>query len=145
MDSAKSLSPYLLSVLRIMTGLLFLQHGTAKWLGFPAGAPGYPQSFSDLISGLPGSFVSSGMAGLFELVGGVIIILGLFTRPVAFILSGMCAVAYFYVHAPRGFFPLQNGGNGGELAVLYSFVFLYLFAAGGGAWSLDRLWRGDKD
>jgi putative oxidoreductase len=142
MGFAKSLSPYLLSVLRIMTGLLFLAHGTGKWLGFPAGVPGYPQSFSNLISGPPNSFLSSGMAGLFELVGGVLIIIGLFTRPVAFILAGMCAVAYFYVHAPQGFYPILNRG---ELAALYAFVFLYLFAAGGGAWSLDRLWRGDKD
>jgi putative oxidoreductase len=141
MDYAKSLTPYLLSVLRFMTGLLLLQHGMGKWLGFPAGVMGYPQSFSNLISGLPGSFVSSGMAGLFEIVGGTLIILGLFTRPVAFILSGMCAVAYFYAHAPRGFYPILNGG---ELAALYAFVFLYLFAAGGGAWSLDRLWRSDK-
>jgi putative oxidoreductase len=74
-----------------------------------------------------------------ELAGGVLIIIGLFTRPVAFILSGMLAVAYFYAHAPSGFFPIRNGG---ELAALYSFVFLYLAAAGGGAWSVDRALRG---
>jgi putative oxidoreductase len=78
----------------------------------------------------------SGTAGVLELIGGVLIILGLFTRPVAFILSGMCAVAYFYSHAPRGFYPILNGG---ELAALYSFVFLYLAAAGGGAWSVDKV------
>jgi putative oxidoreductase len=77
----------------------------------------------------------SGAAGVLELIGGVLIILGLFTRPVAFILSGMCAVAYFYAHYPRGLYPILNGG---ELAALYSFVFLYLASAGGGAWSLDR-------
>jgi putative oxidoreductase len=77
----------------------------------------------------------SGTAGILELIGGVLLILGLFTRPVAFILSGMCAVAYFYAHYPRGFFPILNGG---ELAALYSFVFLYLAAAGGGAWSVDK-------
>jgi putative oxidoreductase len=77
----------------------------------------------------------SGAAGVLELIGGVLIILGLFTRPVAFILSGMCAVAYFWAHSPRGFFPILNGG---ELAALYSFVFLYLAAAGGGAWSVDK-------
>jgi putative oxidoreductase len=136
MDFAKPLAPHLLSILRIMTGLLLLQHGTGKWLGFPAGVSGYPASFSNL------TFVSSGSAGLFELVGGVLIVLGLFTRPVAFILSGMTAVAYFWAHYPRGFFPILNSG---ELAALYSFVFLYLFAAGGGAWSLDRLLRGGKD
>jgi putative oxidoreductase len=136
MDFARSLSPYLLSVLRIMTGLLLLQHGTGKWLGFPAGVQGYPASISNL------TFLSSGTAGLFELVGGVLIVLGLFTRPVAFILSGMCAVAYFYAHASRNFFPILNGG---ELAVLYSFVFIYLFAAGAGAWSLDRILGLSKD
>jgi putative oxidoreductase len=77
----------------------------------------------------------SGAAGVLELIGGVLIILGLFTRPVAFILSGMCAVAYFYAHYPRGFYPILNGG---ELTALYAFVFLYLASAGGGAWSLDR-------
>jgi putative oxidoreductase len=76
------------------------------------------------------------------LIGGVLVVLGLFTRPVAFILSGTLAVAYFYAHAPQGFFPILNRG---ELAALYSFVFLFLAAAGGGAWSLDRLWRGEKD
>ncbi len=77
-----------------------------------------------------------GAAGLIELVGGVLIVIGLFTRPVAFILSGTMAAAYFYIHSPQGFFPLLNGG---ELAVLYSFVFLFIAASGGGAWSVDRL------
>ncbi len=81
-------------------------------------------------------FTMGGFAGVLELVGGILIVIGLFTRPVAFLLSGMTAVAYFYAHAPQGFFPLLNGG---ELAVLYCFVFLYLAAAGGGAWSLDRM------
>ena len=82
-----------------------------------------------------------GAAGILELIGGVLLIIGLFTRPVAFILSGMCAIAYFYVHAGQGFFPLLNNG---ELAALYAFVFLYLAAAGGGAWSADRAMRGDS-
>ncbi|MBU2531878.1 MAG: DoxX family protein, partial [Alphaproteobacteria bacterium] len=77
-----------------------------------------------------------GMAGLLELVGGVLIVLGLFTRPVAFVLSGLMAAAYFIAHAPKGFFPLLNGG---ELAALYCFVFLYLAAAGAGPWSIDSL------
>lgn len=140
MSFVKPLEPYLLSVLRIMSGLLFLQHGTGKWLGFPPGVPGYPQSLSNL------TFFSGGMAGLFELVGGALLVLGLFTRPVAFILSGMCAVAYFMAHggfsSVATFFPILNRG---ELAALYSFVFIYLFAAGGGAWSLDRLFRISKD
>jgi putative oxidoreductase len=126
------LRPYvfpLLSVLRIMTGLLLLQHGTTKYLNFPAGP---------MNNATPTTM--SGAAGLLELVGGVLLIIGLFTRPVAFILSGMCAVAYFYSHAPRGFFPILNGG---ELAALYSFVLLYLAAAGGGAWSADALRKSD--
>jgi putative oxidoreductase len=117
-------APRLLSVLRIMTGLLFLQHGTAKYLKFPpvpAMAKVEPMS-------------AAGIAGILELVGGVLIILGLFTRPVAFVMSGLMAVAYFMAHAPRGFFPILNQG---ELAILYCFVFLYLAAAGAGPWSLD--------
>ncbi|MEZ5843864.1 MAG: DoxX family protein [Hyphomicrobiaceae bacterium] len=114
----------LLSVLRIMSALLILQHGTTKILKFPASQ----MSNAPLTS--PG-----GIAGVFELIGGMLLLVGLFTRPVAFILSGLTAVAYFYAHAPRGFYPLLNGG---ELAALYCFVFLYLAAAGGGAWSLDR-------
>jgi putative oxidoreductase len=77
-----------------------------------------------------------GAAGVIELIGGALLVIGLFTRPVAFILSGTMAVAYFYAHFPQGFYPIVNGG---ELAVLYCFVFLYIAAAGGGAWSLDRM------
>lgn len=129
----KFLAPYepqLLSVLRIMSGLLLLQHGTTKFLNFPVG----PMNNAS-------PFTMSGVAGILELIGGVLLVVGLFTRPAAFIISGMCAVAYFYAHAPRDFFPILNGG---ELAALYSFVFLYLAAAGGGIWSADRLW-GDKE
>jgi putative oxidoreductase len=114
----------LLSVLRIMAGLLVLQHGTTKYLNFPSG-PMNDQSPLTL----------GGVAGLIELIGGVLVLVGLFTRFAAFILSGMTAVAYFYAHAPQGFFPILNGG---ELAVLYCFVFLYLAAAGPGPWSVDR-------
>ena len=121
-----SVSPILLSVLRIVTGFLFIEHGTQKWLLFPGGTA------RATVENL------SGVAGLFELVGGTLIILGLFTRPVAFVLSGMMAFAYFIAHAPQGFWPLLNKG---ELAVLYCFVFLYLAAAGGGPWSLDRMIR----
>ncbi len=84
----------------------------------------------------------SGAAGLIELVGGVLLVIGLFTRPAAFILSGMTAVAYFYAHAPAGFFPILNRG---ELAALYCFVFLYLAAAGPGPWSVDRMWSKGSD
>jgi putative oxidoreductase len=125
MDSfCQTWSPRLLSVLRIVTALLFLQHGTAKYLGFP-----HVAAFDDL------QFLSLlGASGVLELVGGVLMLIGLFTRPVAFILSGFMAVAYFLAHASQGFYPLLNQG---ELAVLYCFVFLYLSVAGGGAWSLD--------
>jgi putative oxidoreductase len=107
-----------------MSGLLVLQHGTTKYLSIPV---------SQMNNASP--MTMSGAAGLIELVFGVLLVIGLFTRLSAFILSGMCAVAYFYAHAPRGFFPILNAG---ELAALYSFVFLYLAAAGGGPWSADR-------
>ena len=123
--------PQLLSVLRITTGLLILEHGSGKYLNFPVGAM---NNTSPLTPG--------GAAGVIELLGGILITLGLFTRPAAFILSGTMAVAYFYAHAPRGFYPILNQG---ELAVLYCFVFLYLAAAGAGPWSLDRLVRRDTD
>jgi putative oxidoreductase len=118
--------PRLLSVLRIATGFLFLQHGTAKLLGFP-----HVASFENL-----SVFTLLGVSGVLELVGGFLLVAGLFTRVTAFILSGMMAVAYFLAHAPEGVYPLLNNG---ELAVLYSFVFLYFVAAGGGPWSLDAL------
>jgi putative oxidoreductase len=127
MDFLRPYSPVLLSVLRIMSGLLFLQHGTTKFLNFPVGPM---NNISPMTLG--------GAAGIIELVGGVLLVLGLFTRPVAFIASGMTAVAYFIAHAPQGFYPLLNGG---ELAVLYCFVFLYLAAAGGGSISVDSAVR----
>ena len=130
MDFLRPYTPQIRSILRIMTGLLILQHGTSKYLSFP------PSQMSNTPAMSMG-----GAAGILELVGGVLLVIGLFTRPVAFILSGMCAVAYFYAHAGRSFYPLLNGG---ELAALYSFVFLYLAAAGAGPWSIDAA-RGDKD
>lgn len=123
--------PQLLSILRIMTGLLILQHGTVKWLSFPAAQNAGSGSLSSM----------SGVGGLFELICGALVVVGLFSRFATFLLSGMCAVAYFYAHSPRGFFPYINGG---ELAALYSFVFLYLTAAGPGPWSLDKIMR-EKD
>ena len=121
-------SPRLLGLLRIILGFLFLQHGTAKLFGAPHVA---------MFDGLQ-VFSLMGVAGILELVGGALLLLGLFTRPVAFILSGQMAAAYFMAHAPQGFLPILNGG---ELAVLYSFIFLYFAAAGGGAFSLDGLRR----
>lgn len=121
---AISWAPRLLSVLRIAAGVLFLQHGTGKYLKFPT-VPMYAKV---------DPMTPVGIAGMFELVGSILLILGLFTRPVAFLLSGLMAVGYFLAHAPRGFFPILNGG---ELAILYSFVFLYIAAAGPGPWSID--------
>jgi putative oxidoreductase len=117
-------APRLLSVVRIMSGLLLLEHGTAKWLKFPGGA--YPPTFNLNSMG--------GYAGVIELVAGILLVLGLFTRPAAFIASGMCAVGYFLVHAPQGFYPILNKG---ELIALYCFIFLYIAAAGPGPWSID--------
>jgi putative oxidoreductase len=119
-----SWSPYLLSILRIMTGLLFIEHGTSKILGFPASPMGQPVLMSLM-----------GFSGVLELVGGFLVAIGLFTRIASFILSGEMAFAYFMAHAPHGFLPMVNKG---EIAVLYCFVFLYLAAAGGGPWSIDH-------
>lgn len=120
-------TPRLLSVLRIIAAFLFLAHGSQKLFGFPTPAQPRSGSLSPLILA----------AGILEFFGGLLLMLGVFTRPVAFILSGMMAVAYFMAHASQGFWPVLNGG---ELAALYSFVFLYLAAAGGGEWSLENLW-----
>ncbi len=120
-----SFSGPLLSILRIMTGLLFLAHGTSKLLRFPV-----VQHYPDGVT----LFSFSGLIGVLELVGGILIVLGLFTRLTAFIMSGFMAVAYFMAHAPRGFHPINNGG---ELAIMFCFVFLYLAAAGAGPWSVD--------
>ncbi len=120
------LSPHLLSVLRVMSGLLFLEHGASKLLGVPPSAMHWSFQITSL----------SGWSGILEFVGGILLVIGLFTRITAFILSGEMAVAYFMVHAHANFFPMVNKG---EIAVLYCFVFLYLAAAGGGPWSLDRL------
>lgn len=121
-------SPRVLSILRIAAALLFMEHGTMKLLDYPPS-----DEYDDLT---PLSVV--GVAGILELFGGALLLVGLFTRPVAFVLSGLMAFAYFLAHAPRGFFPILNDG---ELAALYCFVFFYLAFAGGGAWSLDALWR----
>ena len=120
--------PRVLSVLRIVAGLILLQYGLAKLFGWPP---------VDMFKNLPWLSLF-GVAGMFELIGGTLIILGLFTRPVAFVLSGEMAFAYFIEHFPRSFFPLLNHG---DLAVSLCFVFLYLTFAGGGPYSLDTLLR----
>lgn len=119
--------PQALALLRIVAGYTFLLHGSAKLLSMPHVA---------MFDGLQ-LFSLYGLAGVLELVGGLLLVLGLFTRPVAFVLSGQMAVAYFMAHASEGsvLMPLLNGG---ESAVLFCFVFLYLFVAGGGAWALDN-------
>ena len=114
-----------LSVLRIIAALLFMEHGTQKLLGFPPSPNPGPALLSIF-----------GIAGVLELIGGALLAAGLFTRPVALILSGEMAFAYWMVHAPRSFFPVLNGG---EPAILYCFVFLYLAFAGGGPWSMDAV------
>jgi putative oxidoreductase len=119
----ESWQPRMLSLLRFMAGLLLLQHGCMKFLGFPAPYT-QPMPFGGLLW----------FSGIIELVGGALLVIGLFTRPVAFICSGFTAFAYFIAHAPRGFFPILNGG---ELAVLYCFVFFYLVFAGPGPISVD--------
>ncbi|MFC0632527.1 DoxX family protein [Brevundimonas balnearis] len=113
----------LLSVLRIMSGLLFVQHGTAKVLGFP------------VVEGVPPPGLSlAGLSGPLELILGALLVLGLLTRPAAFLASGFCAVGYWVAHGGQGFYPILNGG---ELIALYCFVFLYIAAAGPGPWSAD--------
>ena len=147
--------PRLLSVLRIMTAFLIMAHGAQKLFGYPAAPPPTPeqkaqqecaqkcappqqQQQQQQQSGLPPLIL---VAGILELFGGLLFLLGLFTRPVAFILSGLLAVAYFMAHAPQGFWPIINKG---ELAVLYCFVFLFFAAAGGGVWSVDWCIRRER-
>ncbi len=121
-------APRILSVLRIYTGLLLLAHGTAKFLGFPA-----VPSFANVhINSL------FGVAGVFELVGGLLLAVGLFTRPVAFIISGMTAVGYFVIHSPKAFYPVLNGG---EFVSLVCFLCLYFALAGAGPWSVDAMMK----
>ena len=119
-------APRLLAVLRIMTALLFLEHGLIKLFGYPPNAAPGQQPFLSLLW----------IAGLIETVGGWLLLVGLFTRPAAFVLAGEMAVGYFLVHAPLGIFPALNAG---ELAILFCFIFLYMAAAGPGAWSTDEM------
>ena len=125
-----SWAPYFLSLLRIVAAFLFIQYGATKLLGWPAAVmPG---------GGTATLASQAGVAGLLELCGGALLLVGLFTRPVAFVLSGLMAFAYFIGHAGEGFWPVLNGG---APAVIYCFVWLYIAAAGGGPWSLDALMR----
>lgn len=126
----KVLEPYTRSVLRLIAGFTFSLHGLQKWFGFFGGLGGRGAHAA------VGSMMWT--AGVIESVGGLLIILGLFTRPVAFLLCGEMAVAYFRQHAPQGFWPIRNGG---ELAVLYCFIYLYLVTSGPGPISLDRVFR----
>lgn len=126
-----SWEPRILSVVRIISAFLFMQHGAQKLFGFPAEQRGPFELFS-----------LSGTAGVLELFGGFLLLIGLFTRPVAFVLSGLMAFAYFIAHAPRDFWPLNNGG---ELATMFSFVFLYFVFAGGGSWSVDAICKRNKN
>ena len=121
-------APRVLSLLRIVTALLFMEHGLMKLFQFPAPQPGAPDPLPMMLMA----------AALIEVVGGGLIALGLFTRVAAFVCSGQMAAAYFMAHAPQGFWPALNGG---EAAILFCFVFLYLVFAGGGPWSLDAIVR----
>ena len=125
-QTAAHYAPHVLSILRIMVALLFLEHGTSRLFGFPS-----PMA-------TPALFSMYWFAGAIEFGGGALLALGLFTRPVALIMSGEMAFAYFISHAPHGFFPIINRGDG---AILYCFVFLYIAFAGAGPWSLDWLMR----
>lgn len=116
-------APRVLAILRIVTALIFLLHGTQKLFGVPTA------NFS------PAAFSLPWIAGVIEIVGGLLLIVGLFVRPAAFIMSGTMAFAYWMAHAPRNLFPTLNGG---DAAILYCFIFLYLVFAGGGAWALDN-------
>jgi putative oxidoreductase len=117
----------MLSVLRIVAALLFIEHGTQKLFGWPPSQ--MPRGAFHLVS-------QTGLAGILEMFGGLALLLGVFTRPVAFLLAGEMAVAYFQVHFPRSLFPIQNGGDN---VVLFCFVWLFLMVAGAGPWSVDHL------
>jgi len=123
-DRLSAYQPQALAALRIVSALLFIEHGTQKFFNFPPAE----QPFGDLMNII-------GVAGALEVVGGILLLIGLFMRPVAFVLCGFMAVAYFMAHAPQSFFPINNRG---DAAILFCFVFLYLTAAGPGAFALDN-------
>ena len=124
---ADRLQPVFLSILRIVTALLFLNHGTSKILGIPPSTASFPPPWTQFW-----------IAGMMELIGGMLLLVGLFSRPVAFLLAGEMAAAYWLIHAPENFYPILNGG---EAAILFCFVFLYVVFAGPGPWSVDCWWR----
>jgi putative oxidoreductase len=128
----RSSTPYLLSLVRIVAAFVFIQFGSAKLLAIPAAI--MPGGGTAPLTSLPG------FAGSLELVGGTLLLVGLFTRPVAFLLSGEMAFAYFIGHAPQGFWPVLNQGSP---AILFCFIWLYISSAGPGPWSIDALWRGE--
>ena len=123
-DRLCAYQPQALAALRIITALLFIEHGTQKFFDFPPAE----QPFGNLMNII-------GIAGALEIVGGLLILVGLFTRRVAFVLCGFMAVAYFMAHAPQSFYPINNRG---DAAILFCFIFLYLTAAGPGAFALDN-------
>jgi putative oxidoreductase len=124
LDNLSRYQPQALAVLRIMTALLFIEHGTQKLIGFPPATEGGAGEMGGLML----------VTAILEAFGGFLILIGFLTRPVAFILCGFMAVAYFMAHAPQNFFPVNNMG---DAAILYCFIYLYLFVAGPGAWSVD--------
>ena len=130
MSNLNRYEPIVLSLLRIVSGLIFLEHGMQKFISFPPGA----YAGSGLALDSPSAF-----AGIVEIVTGLLVAVGLFTRPAAFVASGTMAVAYFLVHAPQDFFPVNNGG---DAAILYCFVFLYFVFRGPGSWSIDAQRKG---
>jgi putative oxidoreductase len=129
LDNLSRYQPYALGVLRIMTALLFMEHGTQKLIGFPPSMEGGAGELDGMTM----------VTGILEAFGGFLILIGFLTRPVAFVLCGFMAVAYFMAHAPQNFFPVNNMG---DAAILYCFIYLYLFVAGPGAWSVDSARRG---
>jgi putative oxidoreductase len=131
MSFSDTWSPRVLAALRIIAALLFMEHGLMKLFEFPIAQPGVPTPLPLILQ----------VAAWMEVVGGSLLVVGLFTRPVAFLLSGQMAAAYFMAHAPKGFWPAVNQG---ELAILYCFIFLYFAAHGAGAWSIDGFLTGSR-
>ncbi|MFB6341122.1 DoxX family protein [Saccharicrinis sp. FJH62] len=133
-DKWTSWSPFILGLLRIVAAIMFMMAGAMKLFAFPAGMPPNGETV-ELLSQM-------GIGGILEFFGGLLLLLGLYTRPVAFILAGEMAVAYFQFHAPQGFWPVMNNG---QTAILYCFIWLYISAAGAGSFSIDALRKNAKN